>query len=104
MSGFRGMGMHRVRWAVDGEPEMQCAACFEYLPITPEFWTPGHGLQRCDGCVREKTRLRTRRAMRRRRADDRAVAQIYDADRYRRNDSVLARYLAAHPERERVTS
>ena len=34
MSGaFRGMGMHRVRWASGAEPEMQCAGCYEFLHV-----------------------------------------------------------------------
>lgn len=85
-------GMHRIRWAAGGEPEMQCSHCYEFLPITTEFWRPGHGIQRCAVCIQEARRPRARLAMRRKRAGDRAIARAYEADYYRRRYSTLARF------------
>lgn len=62
-------GMHRVRWVEGQEPEMQCAGCYEYLPITVEFWLPAHGLRRCRVCWGEATRARVRASMARHRSD-----------------------------------
>lgn len=85
-------GMHRVRWPKDGEPEMQCARCYEFLPITAEFWRPEWGTQRCKACQDEVRKPRQRQAMRRKRAGDKEVARAYEADFYRRKYSTLARF------------
>ena len=111
MSGHKGMGMHRIRWPVDGEPEIQCGACYEYLPAVLEFWEPHHGLSRCHSCRLVSERSRRAANMRAKRADPvfRATENLgrrvvraanaeaertYQRDWYRRKRSVLARHQA----------
>lgn len=81
MSGFPGMGLHRVRWPSHAEPDMQCATCYEFLPLTTEFWEPERGLRRCRACLSEANRVRLR-AVRDR--------QTYWRNWSRRNRSSLA--------------
>jgi hypothetical protein len=111
MSGYKGMGMHRVRWAKGGEPEIQCATCLEFLPAVEEFWQPEHGLRKCRECVRAAGRPRRAALMRRKRADpvfketenegrrvmrkaNVEAERTYQREWYRRKRSVLARHQA----------
>ena len=81
---------------------MQCATCYEYMPITTEFWVPTHGLRRCRACwidgMRNANRRRRsdpeyreaeRKAAGAQRAADR---REYTRDYYRRKYSTLARF------------
>lgn len=103
-----GKGLHRVRWASSGEPEMQCAVCFEFLPITAQFWLPTHGLRRCRACLVEANRPKVAALQRKARADPVKHAREMEAERaayranvesrreyarnwFRRNRSALAR-------------
>lgn len=111
MSGYKGMGMHRVRWAKDDEPEIQCGVCYEFLPAVVEFWEPARGLNRCRECHRVAWRDHRAALMRAKRADPvfRAAENVgrrvvrsanveaertYQRDWYRRKRSVLARHQA----------
>ncbi len=95
-------GMRRVRWVVGEEPEMQCATCYEYMPITTEFWVPVHGLRRCRACwidgMRAANRIRRtdheyRDGERKAAAAQRAVdRREYARNFYRRKYSTLARF------------
>lgn len=69
-------GMHRVRWLADGEPEMQCGHCYEFLPLTREFWTPQHGVRRCRACLTDARRAVQRRVM----AAARAIPERHEAE------------------------
>lgn len=101
---------HRIRWPKDSEPTLQCQQCFEFWPLSLEFWEPSH-LRRCRACARARRRDYTRAYMRERRkdpayraaervakgADYRANAdrrRAYQADWYRRKKSTLALALA----------
>lgn len=91
-------GLHRVRWIAGEDPEMQCASCFEFLPLTTEFWDPRHGTRRCKVCWAEAKKSYHAEYMRKFRAKRRdaknpAVAANYDANWKRRNTSLLSRYL-----------
>lgn len=83
--------MHRVRWANDGEPELQCWTCHEFWPLTREFFQPARGLRVCVACRRDASNKR-RAAARRRNLAVPAIRAAYDADRYRSRRGVLARF------------
>jgi hypothetical protein len=43
--------LHAIRFRE--ELEMRCEACQDWWPLTPEFWRPIRGLNRCLACIRE---------------------------------------------------
>jgi len=52
----------RVRISDDG-PELWCAGCREWWPVTLEFWPHRTSFWRCRACERERSRLYQARRM-----------------------------------------